>query len=323
MKTRILGMAVVLGTLWAWAPGCSQAPTECTIGSASAYPYTAKFTMVSATDPAGACAGIPGDVIGMQAYNPPGSDQKPDTSKKLLAIQSTTMGSQLFSGVSLPGTCPPPNDDGSQDQGDPAVDQDPNHKPYALGEFTAIEPDGNDFCSVPKMQMAELDLPDAVDCEDPMQTTIEQPRFTETWSNVNIYVTAAALGNQAEADMTFTVDDCSAQYHVVALWPTVSCETLKLQKPSDATGMTACDPGTPGTCVDCDPSQDAADCEDLGTCCDIVPQGLPNDALCDDQPDGSPYDLPFGSGISPDLNVKCDPDLLLCVLNASSIPAFK
>lgn len=332
MKMRILSVAMGLAATCALVSGCSQPTPECTVGTASASPYAAKYTLVSG-DPASSCGSIPGDILGLQVYNPPNGDE-PDTTRKFLAIQSGTMGNMLYSDYSLPGTCPPPNPDGSQDPGDPAVDTDETHQPYGLGEFSSVEPDGDDLCIAPKLSPAQQTLPEGVDCEadpadPPAQAALD---VTSTWSNAKVYVTAAALGTQMEVDLTYTEGTCSATYHAVGLWPAVGCEEYRFFKgtvadpdpDAPAGSVLSCDfCGAPEGCAACDPAADAEDCGDTNTCCEAVNTCLPNDALCDDQPDGSPYDLPFGSGIGAELRVKCDPGLLLCVLDSSSIPAFK
>ena len=108
--------------------------------------------------------------------------------------------------------------------------------------------------------------------------TQEQPATSVKyeWSNVRVYDTAAATGTQFTADLAYTQDGCTAQYHVFAVYPAVSC--------------------------------DAGD-------------GTPNEALCSSEanPDAG---MATGSGISPDVPITCDPDLLLCVLTKEP-PASK
>lgn len=43
------------------------------------------------------------------------------------------------------------------------------------------------------------------------------------WSNVQVYVTAAAPGTQFKADVTITLDGCAAEYTAVGMWPAVDC----------------------------------------------------------------------------------------------------
>ncbi|AUX43792.1 uncharacterized protein SOCE26_052470 [Sorangium cellulosum] len=43
------------------------------------------------------------------------------------------------------------------------------------------------------------------------------------WSNLRVFVTAANLGNQFEADLAYSEAGCTARYKVLGLWPQVDC----------------------------------------------------------------------------------------------------
>ncbi|WP_438030909.1 hypothetical protein [Sorangium sp. So ce233] len=127
------------------------------------------------------------------------------------------------------------------------------------------------------------------------------------WSNLQVYVTAANLGNTFQADLTYTEGTCTAKYRVVGLWPQVGCEKL-VEQP-------VVDPDTGEPEVDSDTGEPVTE---------IVATGEPEDKLCDNIPDAeSPYFLPYASGIAEDLKVKCDPVMLVCVLDSETIPALK
>jgi hypothetical protein len=337
MKTRILGLAIGFGALWLWAPGCSQPEPLCTIGTASASAYVAKYTLIDG-DENSPCGAIPGDTIGLQQYNPPDGDV-PDTSVKYLAIQATTLGRALIASRNkernLLLACP----DATERYNDPNE----AHHPYAYGKFNATDPDSNDLCTVPVMDPAQLSLPE-VEAQEPRtcgeEENVPVPAQTARdlaydWSDVNIYVTPALPGNQMEATLKYTEDGCSATYHVVGLWPNIDCEKMGFFRdadpddpadPDDEVALCdACDKELRDkNCVACDPSSDTIDCEEKGTCCTIHNLCDPEPKLCDSEPDPEPeYQLASGSGIAPDLQVACDPDLLKCVLNSMSIPAIK
>ncbi|HTN86060.1 MAG TPA: hypothetical protein VL242_20310, partial [Sorangium sp.] len=126
------------------------------------------------------------------------------------------------------------------------------------------------------------------------------------WSNLQVYVTAANLGNTFQADLTYTEGTCTAKYRVVGLWPQVGCEKYVEQD--------MIDPETEEPVLD----------EEGNVVKEIVPTGEPEDKLCDNTPDPeSPYFIPVASGISEDLKVKCDPTMLVCVLDSQTVPALK
>ncbi|WP_437901318.1 hypothetical protein [Sorangium sp. So ce124] len=143
MKRRWLvwmaGLAAV-SPLAAMSPGCSQPKPECTVGTAIVSPYAAKFTRVSG-DAEGPCARKDGAVeaVGMQMYNPDeNGDQLPDVETKLVAIQTAEFGDWYRDGAT--------------------IDPNPDLNAFAIGAFASIGPDANDICTVPTLDPAEVVL---------------------------------------------------------------------------------------------------------------------------------------------------------------------
>ncbi|XXX71599.1 hypothetical protein WMF30_28525 [Sorangium sp. So ce134] len=349
MKRRWLvwmaGLAA-LSPLAAMSPGCSQPKPECTVGSASAYPFVTTFTLVDG-DPESPCARKDGTVelVGMQVYNPNANgDQLPDRETKIVAIQTEEFGRWY--------------------RGEVTVDPNPDLNAFAIGAFAALDPDDNNICTVPTLAAAEVvvqpgdggaggedgaggeggeggagdggaggeggagdggaggagdggaggagdggaggagggaggsggageggaggaggagggsEEPVCIVDQQPPPPPPEPGSYKLEWSNVRVYVTASNLGNQFDADLTYSEESCTARYKVVGLWPMVDCRIYEE-----------------------DPTPD----------CPAVPTDKVDQAICQD---------PL-SGISPDLKVKCDTNAGLCVLDAQSIPALK
>jgi hypothetical protein len=163
-------------------------------------------------------------------------------------------------------------------------DPDPNHKEYSLGAFTASEPT-NDFCTVPALSDAIQDIPAVDENVDLGTTKADAKQLRYTWSNVKFYVTAANNGSQFTGDLVRTENGVACTYKVIGLFPFVDC--------------TGTDPSDPS-------------------------KSVPNNALCSSEADpDAAANRPTGSGISPDFPVVCDPDLLMCTLTKSDIPALK
>ncbi|WP_438021266.1 hypothetical protein WMF18_20290 [Sorangium sp. So ce315] len=331
MKIRLLGwLAGVAAVAAAASPGCSQPKPECTVGNAAIYPFAAKLFLQEG-DADSSCAQIKGLTVGLQVYNPDAGGN-PDRSTKLVAIQADRAAWTA--------------------DGD-TIEESPDRKTYAIGAFESSEPDDSNICRAPTLSPAEVLLvPPPPDGEGGAGGTgggdggaggeagggdggaggeagggdggaggeagggdggegggapAEGRSLRYEWSNLEVYVTAANLGNTFQADLTYTEGTCTAKYRVVALWPEVYCEKY-VEQP-------VVDPQTG------EPQVDAATGEPLT---EIVPTGEPEDKLCDNTPDPeSPYFLPYASGIAEDLKVKCDPDMLVCVLDSDKIPALK
>jgi hypothetical protein len=140
-----------------------------------------------------------------------------------------------------------------------------------------------DFCTVPSLTPAVQSL-EAVK-EDPDKKVTEQPKsdVTYAWSNVRVYVTPAAYGTQFTANLTLTTNGEACVYNVQAMYPYVDCS-----KP---------DPNDPKKL-------------------------LPDDSACAAEANPA-AGRPTGSGINPDFPVRCDPDLLACVLTRDGLPVLR
>jgi hypothetical protein len=261
MKTKTLGWIVTLGVAAAAGmASCSQPKIECQVALAVYSPYAARYTLKS--QPSAECMQYvqPGDLIGMEFYHPPSADGTTyDPNKTTIAVQADHLGSE----VSNRG-----------------LDTAAGHAPYAQGAFSASQPDANDFCTVPSFtSAAQQDFPavpgtGGTGGGGTGMPPLDADSVKYEWSNLKVYVTAAAQGTQFSADLNYTENGCTIQYSVIGLWPAISCG---------------------GT-------------DDMGN-----PTGMPDDRLCNPcaNPDAG---LTAGSGISPDFPVVCDPVLLTCVL---------
>jgi hypothetical protein len=128
----------------------------------------------------------------------------------------TCSGSDTCGGNGLPSVC-----------GHITLDPDMTHQQYATGAFAQEFPDQNDMCQVVGLQPAQMNVtstPQSVGAAGmPTPSPFPTDSVSYTWSNVNVYVTAAAQGSQFSGDLTYTENGCSADYHVVGMWPAVSC----------------------------------------------------------------------------------------------------
>lgn len=173
-----------------------------------------------------------------------------------------------------------------------AVDSDQTHTQFSLGDFSNT-PNADDFCSAPDLSAAEQHIPrtDYTDAEGNAQV-FPETRLKYEWKDLQVYMTFAAPGSAATGEVTITrevtdpttgtTDSCTTTYVANALFPAVGCEV------TDAMGA--------------------------GT-------GMPDDTRCCSKADLA-NGRPFGSGINPDFKVKCDPTLLLCVLDWKPGEAF-
>ena len=316
------GVAIALG-LGLTLGSCSDQPkARCAAARGN---FAATYQLVSGT---GDCASLKGDVLSVQTYNGSNPDQTPNWDDASMAIQPMSITGIL------------------QAAGGAMVsDPNPNNKPYALGHFATAEPGSDDFCVAPVLSPARLQLPEIPAQMDGMGGTTAPLPATDVeyqWSQVRVYVTAAANGTMFTANLTLRQGTCTAQYAVNALYPAISC--LVPPPPPPPPMMSTDEAGAPdGETADSDtnegavstddasaPNSDAADPgavdaggdgasdPDAGATPTPAPPVL-DETLCSAQADPA-RGRPLGSGISPDVLTRCDPDLQLCVL-AEPAPA--
>ncbi len=233
MKIQTLGWLIGFTALVSSTSilACSQAVVACQAGHAgSGFAFAAKYFPVGA--PGAACTAS-GDEIGLETYHPPGGGddgKQPDFSvPAILAIQTDAMGVLIANKASLPNASIDP--DGTNVENKDGTHTLAKHPPYALGPFTAVEPDADGFCIVTAPAPAVQDFPaEAAIAPDPTAMppdpgapAVEAETVKYEWSNVKVYATAAAQGTQFSGHVKFTDNACTAEYNVAAVWPSVDC----------------------------------------------------------------------------------------------------
>lgn len=226
---------------------CQQPPALCT--TAHVY-YVAEFELKKG-DPNSECGKFTHDILGMNTYFATGGvNGTPKFREASMAIRSQYAGivfenaahytDQKGDPVPVPGL--------EDDRKDP---NDYDHMPNALGKFDNPEPDGEDFCHAKKVGPAVTKIPELPalpeippvlhdppvpdDPETPdVDESIKEPGYpaveatppitiTHEWTNARWLVSANYQGTQFEADLKLTINDCVAEYHVVALAPETPC----------------------------------------------------------------------------------------------------
>lgn len=233
LKSRPFGpalSALACGALLLLGGSCTQPTMNCTTAHLT---YGAKYELTSG-DPNSPCGQHKGDILGMQTYFEPGGlNGTPKFNEPSAAIRTQYAGLILDNALNYPEEVP-------GFTGMEGVE----HMANALAEFDRGQPNDDDFCTIDKMAPAVVDLPElplipgtpAV-VDDPNtpedETAEEVPEVPATppklvrheWSNVRWLVNPDAQGTQFEADLKFTEDGCTAEYHVVAVSPAIPCMT--------------------------------------------------------------------------------------------------
>jgi hypothetical protein len=156
-------------------------------------------------------------------------------------------------------------------------------KQAANGVFAEDKPQADNFCPVGIMSSVTLNLParpPMPDGKGGMTPDLPAVNVSYELSNVKFYVSASVTGTVMTGDLKYIKDGCMATYHIDGVYPNVACERVDTVTGPDGKAM------------------------DKHT-------GQPREDLCD--PCADPANgRATGSMISPDINVTCDKDSLLC-----------
>jgi hypothetical protein len=208
-----LGFALALACTLVLTSSCTQPSMSCTSAHGG---FAAEYTLVEG-DPASPCGQLPGDVLGMQTYfQPGGANGTPDYQSAKVAIRPQALGLQIAYAEARKAV----------------MGDDTFYAANAVGWFTSGFPDDDTFCRADNFTDVQVSLPEIpalpddpntpeVDETQPAQPALE---VAYRWSNARFVVSADAQGTQFEADLEYQQDDCTAQYHVVGLYPAVGCE---------------------------------------------------------------------------------------------------
>ncbi|MDH5673877.1 MAG: hypothetical protein OEZ06_17095 [Myxococcales bacterium] len=275
MNTKYTTLFAALLLMLATGTACDQPKPKCTAAHGN---FAATFTLVKGE---GVCAELSSGVLNVQSYNESknGPNSVLDQNKPTIAIQSQDTTDVLWSGR----------------------ETDPDEKTYAFGGFDAPDPDGDGICHAKSLSTAVLKAaateevpPMMVDeCTfDPGQPAQEPIDIRYDWSNVRVVVTPSAIGTKLEADLEYSVGDCTATYKVAAVWPLVECGS-----PVEGSGDEPAPMDDPDADAGVDPNCPVEEAEPP------PPELEADDSICESQ------------GVIPDFPVHCDPGLLMCVLD--------
>lgn len=210
---------------------CKQPDLDCT----SAHGTFAAHFELKKGDKDSPCGGLTTDILGMQTYYAEGGvNGTPKFSESTVAIRAQYLYAYVYDRVL--GDLFADDEELSMFEELEKLNEMVGD-PDSLGDFAGV-PDGEGFCSAPKMSKVSLELPEIAEIpaveDDPSTPDADesdpgapgQPaaNLTYVWEDVRFLVTPDAQGTQFEANLKFTQDGCQAEYLVKAVYPATPCE---------------------------------------------------------------------------------------------------
>ena len=271
--------------------GCVDQPLPLCVTTTAGFAVKLIETGARVESTPGACANFGPDAfnadpeVGFSPYYARDGDGQPDYSRGSIAVQTAELGALVYA---------------ARDRG---VENVSDGQLYSRGDFTASEPDAQNFCSVPSLSPTRVVLPsiDPVP-DDPATADVDESLpgqaavdATLEWSNVRVYVTADVFGTQLEAQLVDTRrtpagDTCSITYRALGLAPAVPCMALDPETGAPLTN--------PDGSLQLDP------------------------AACNAEADPAAGRF-FGSGLSPSARFECNAVTGFCMIEGDTIPALR
>lgn len=211
MKRELMGLSVGAAAWAALLGACNTQDPErqCSVARAvsdgSTGSFAATYTLKEEEPhPDRPCTQLKPEPVGLQKYFSQ-DPSAPDT----VAVRTDRMGKLVAQ---------------YESQVDPAS----AGEPFAVGGLASESPGPDNFCEVPQLSPARLEVP--------ASSSAEAQSFSYEWSNLRIYNTPEIPGTQFIADLRYSENGCTAEYSVKGIWPVVKCGTGG--KPDE----TKCDP---------------------------------------------------------------------------------
>lgn len=245
-------------------------------------------------------------LVGMPSYYARDERGQPDYDRGSIAVQSAELGRLLLGAESRM-----------------VENQASDGGIYSFGAYVSAEPDGDDFCHVPRLTTAHLVLPELLPIEDDPETEDRDEYYGGQpavdilleWSNVRIYVTAQLYGTQFSADLADTRQtsdgkSCTIRYRALGIAPAVSC-WAPVEEPEEEAG------GASGAGM----SGSAGATSGAGGADGSAGGG---GAAAETPPEFDPSICSLAeSSIHPDARAICDEKTGYCLIEDDSIPALR
>jgi hypothetical protein len=255
-------------------PQCKAQPAD----------YMAKYeTDHVATDD---CQNLTGELLHFQYYRPAPGDA---SGRPSVAIEPASVADAISAGEGG-GLM-----DGMGIMADENAKSD--HAYFSLGKYTTVEPDDNDICSAPKLNVTNIHV-DMIPADPmmPMSMPIDAVDLTYTWSNLKMLVRPDSNGVYFSADLVRKEGMCEVKYKVTGVNGAPADGSTSVAYCGDAQVPVLDDMGNPV-------KDDKGNAETMPD----TTMGMPDDTKCDrtKNKNGLPHNLTF----------KCDKDTLMCFVD--------
>lgn len=229
MIKRIASAVAVMGAA-SVISGCSieQPASGCILQDASVYAWQAAYIPKTEADAAKTCGQLKGEQLGVWKYaNPRATDaDRANNTAAIFAIRPRRLA-QLTRASYTYDTTEIDAETGKPKKKTVTVTRVPQDKwddATAVSSSLSSMPDANDFCKATGFSQASITVEAVFNEVNAAKEELAAASRTYQYGDVEVYVNPSAPGTQLRGTLTYTEGDCTAEYNVMALWPSVPCE---------------------------------------------------------------------------------------------------
>lgn len=248
MNKRIATAVAVFGAA-SIISGCAleQPSAGCILQDASVYPWQASYIPKTEADAAKSCGQLKGEQLGVWKFTNPdaSADVKAANKASSLAIRPRRLASLTRMSYTY--------ETGAVVDGEPEektvtvtrVPQDQWDDATAQSATLPEEPDENGFCKATGFGQASITVEAVVnDNVTPPKVEAEAASRTYQYGDIEVYAHPAAPGTQLRGTLTYSEGDCTAEYNVLAVWPSVGCDMEAFENPTEENKASRCGEGS-------------------------------------------------------------------------------
>lgn len=247
MTKRIFTAVAVFGAA-SIISGCElkQPSAGCIVQDASVFAWQASYIPKTEADAAKSCGKLKGERIGVWKFTNPeaSAEQVASNTASTLAIRPSRLASLTSRSYTY--------ETGALDaDGKPVKKTVTKTLPRAeWGNATAQsqtlpeEQDAEGFCKATGFAQASITVPAVFNEVNDTKEELPAASRTYQYGDIEVYSHPAAPGTQLRGTLTYTDGDCTAEYNVLALWPSVGCDPDAFANPTEENKVDRCAEGS-------------------------------------------------------------------------------
>jgi hypothetical protein len=252
MSKRILSAVALLGAA-GFVSGCSieQPSAGCVVQDASDAPWQAVYILKTG-DATKSCGQLKGEALGVFKYVNPYPDQHPGVPASRLAIRPDGTASRFSYSYDYTTTDPKTGKDVKKTKTVERVDLESMSAQEALtvqqaatgmSANLADQPDTKGLCKASGFESAKISASEVRHFQtDAVLVPAENINYK--FGDMFVYSAPSAPGTQMEGTLTYTDDNCTAEYRVLALWPQIACDPDAFAHPTAENAADRCAEGS-------------------------------------------------------------------------------